>query len=162
MVCPQHLIQVASLGFARSYAPAVWAYWPNRTYCRESIMTISAEWSWIVDLIAEQGRTVTVTKAQGLATPAKPWRGNASQVAPIAALPVEAVLARYSAKELDGDKVLRTDQKALVAPPEDDENLLEYDRLVDTDGDGRTWRIVHVDKIEPGSEILLYILQLRR
>ena len=125
-------------------------------------MALSVEWQWIADLIAEQGRTVTVSKAQGLATPSKPWRGNASFTSPVAALPVEAVLVRYKANEVDGNAILRTDQKALVAPPDTGENLLEYDRLVDTDGDGSTWRIKHVDKIEPGSEILLYICQIRR
>lgn len=125
-------------------------------------MALSAEYQWIADLIAEQGRTLTISKAQGQADVTKPHRGNLSYTSPVAALGVEGVVVRYKASEIDGSHVLRTDKKALVAPPATDEDILEYDRLVDTDGDGSTWRIAHVDKIEPGSEILLYILQLRR
>ena len=125
-------------------------------------MPLSDEWQWILELIEEEGRTVTISKAQGGANASKPHRGNASFTSPVAALPVEAVTVRYKANEIDGSTVLRTDLKALVAPPDTDENIMEYDRLVDTDGNGLTWRITHIDKIEPGSEILLYILQLRR
>lgn len=124
-------------------------------------MSLSAEWQWIIELIEEEGREVTLKKLTGGASdPNKPWRGDGAAT-DVPDLTVSAVTVKYMPKEIDGSHVLRTDLKAFVAPP-DSGDLLLYDFLEDNNGDGRTWRIVHVDKIEPGTEILLYILQLRR
>jgi hypothetical protein len=122
---------------------------------------LSAEYQWIADLIQEEGRVVTLKKLTGGATdPAKPWRGD-SAATDVPDITSDAVLVAYKAKEIDGSHVLRGDLKAFCAPHLT-ANLILYDFLVDTNGDGRKWRIVKSDKIEPGSEILLYILQLRR
>jgi len=122
---------------------------------------LSAEYQWIADLIEEEGREVTLKKLTGGATdPAKPWRGD-SAATDVPDVVVDAVLVKFMPREIDGSHVLRTDYKAFVAPHET-ANLGLYDFLVDNNGDGRTWRIVNAEKIEPGAEILLYKLQLRR
>ena len=120
---------------------------------------MSAEWDWIRELIDEEGRNVTLTKATGTPDPNKPWEGNTSVGDPLV---VKAVTVRYTAKEVGNSHILHTDLKALVAVPITGEDVLTYDIFTDTTGDGRTWKIEKPDKIEPGSEILLYILQLRR
>ncbi|MBW2636054.1 MAG: hypothetical protein JRC86_00765 [Deltaproteobacteria bacterium] len=120
---------------------------------------MASEWDWIRDLIAEQGRNVTLTKAAGIPDPAKPWEGNTAVADPLV---VKALTVRYKANEVDNSHILHTDLKALVAVPLTGEDVLTYDIFTDTTGDGRTWKIEKPDKIEPGTEILLYILQLRR
>lgn len=124
-------------------------------------MSLSAEWQWIADLIQSEGRAVTLKKLTGGATdPTKPWRGDGAAT-DLPVLTTSTVTVSYKPREIDGSNVLRTDLKAFVAPPSSG-NVMLYDFFVDTNGDGRTWRIVHCEKIEPGPEILLYILQLRR
>jgi len=122
---------------------------------------LPAEYQWIADLIEDEGRVVTLQKLTGGATdPAKPWRGDSAALdAPDVS--VSAVTVMYTPKEVDGSSILKTDLKAFVAPHAT-ADLGLYDFFVDTNGDGRTWSITNIEKIEPGTDILLYILQLRR
>ena len=120
---------------------------------------MAGEWDWIRDLIAGEGRNVTLTKATGYADAAKPWEGNTTVGSPLV---VKAVTVRYKPQEIDGSHIYNTDMKALVAVPLTGEDVTIYDILTDTTGDGRTWKLNNVEKIEPGTEILLYICNLRR
>jgi len=117
-------------------------------------------WDWIPGLIASEGRVVTLTRQTGTSNPSKPHRGNADVAAD--AITPSAVLVRFKAKEIDNSSVLQTDQIALVSGIDQTAAVDTYDRLTDTNGDGRVWKILSVDKIEPGAENLLYKLHLRR
>jgi len=122
---------------------------------------LSAEYQWIADLIEEEGREVTLKVLTGGATdPLKPWRGD-SAATDSPDITVDAVTVAYTQKEVDGSSIKRTDLKAFVVPHATADIGL-YDFFVDVNGDGRTWKVENITKIEPGTEILLYILQLRR
>lgn len=120
---------------------------------------MASEWDWIRELIAEQGRNVTLTKATGIADPSKPWNGNTAVGDPLI---VKAVTVRYKPQEVDNSHIYHTDMKALVAVPLTGEDITLYDIFTDTAGDNRVWKINNCEKVEPGPEILLYICQLRR
>ncbi len=123
--------------------------------------SLSAEWQWIADLITAEGRVVTLKALVTTPTdPSKPWRAaGEAMVSPD--ITVSAVTVAYSPKQVDGSHILKTDLQAFCALHAT-ADLGIYDRLVDTNGDGRTWQIANIEKIEPGTEILLYKLQLRR
>jgi hypothetical protein len=120
---------------------------------------MSSEYDWIRQIISDEGRNVTLTKAAGTADPTKPWRGNSAVASPLV---VKCVTVRYKPREVDNSHIYHTDMKGLVAVPLTGEDVTTYDILTDTAGDRRTWRVINCEKIEPGPEILLYILQLRR
>lgn len=119
-------------------------------------MALPAEWAWIEDLIDEEGRAMTITVAGTPTDPAKPWRGND------AGTPTDAtgVMVSYKASQIDGSQIRRGDQKILLIPSEtiDIEN---GSKIVDS-LDNSVWMVKDVQKITNKSDILLYILQVRR
>lgn len=122
---------------------------------------LPAEYQWIADLIKDEGREATLKVLVGGATdPNKPWRGD-SAATTVPDITVDTVTVAYKQNEIDGSSVKRTDLKAFCAPHLTADIGL-YDFFMDVNGDGRTWSIENITKIEPGGEILLYILQLRR
>ena len=70
---------------------------------------------------------------------------------------VMAVLSTYKAAQIDGDLVRRGDMKAYIA-----NDGVAADGYALLDDAGTRWKIVEADIIKPGTEILLYKLQLRR
>lgn len=117
-------------------------------------------WDWIPGLIASEGRVVTLTRQTGTSDPSKPHRGNLNVAAD--SITPSAVMVRFRASEIDNSNVLKTDQIALVSGIGQSAAIDTYDTLTDTNGDGREWKILKVDKVEPGGENLLYKLHLRR
>lgn len=118
---------------------------------------MSDEWAWISELITEEGRSMTLKKAEGYADEDKPWEGNNT----FSTLTVTGVVCKYKRKEVDGSLILKADKKVYIAPLAAIA-IEEYDLLVDTNGDGKTYKIVKPEKIMPGTENLLYKLQVRR
>lgn len=118
-------------------------------------MALPAEWQWIEELLASEGRTISLRKSGALQDATKPWRGNVAG----STIGTSAVLVKYRSNEVDNDHIRRTDMKAFVAPYTG-EDIEEFSTFVDADSS--VWNIEDVEKIQPGSDILLYILQLRR
>lgn len=73
--------------------------------------------------------------------------------------PAHIVLTDYSNREIDGQRILSTDRKALVEPAIGVEPTTS-DLLVTTDG--ATLTIVNVDLLRPATTTILYTLQVRR
>jgi len=118
-------------------------------------MALPVEWQWVEDLITAEGRVVSIRTPGALNDATKPWRGNAVGDS----INTSAVLVKYHRNEVDNDHIRRTDMKAFVVPYTG-EDIEEFSTLIDSDSS--VWNIQNVEKIQPGSDILLYILQLRR
>ena len=73
--------------------------------------------------------------------------------------PAHIVLTDYSSREIDGQRILSTDRKALVEPAIGIEPTTS-DLLVTADG--ATLTIVNVDLLRPATTTILYTLQVRR
>lgn len=118
-------------------------------------MALPIEWAWIKELIDEEGRTLTIAVPGVVSDATKPWRGNA------AGTPTNAVgvFVRYKAREY-GDHVKRGDQKVLLIPSE----IIDIEagtKIVDS-LDTSSWNVIHIEKITSQSDVLLYILQVRK
>lgn len=66
----------------------------------------------------------------------------------------------YSASEIDGTRILATDQKALLAKGDLTVEPLTSDLLVEADGS--VYKIVNVEPLKPGATVVLWTLQVRR
>jgi len=119
-------------------------------------MALPVEWAWLEDLIAEEGRAFTLTPPGTLQDTDKPWRGNKAGTADNEI----GVFVRYKSREVDGDEIRRGDQKVLTIPSENID-IEDGTKLVDS-LDSSSWHVVNVEKITSGSDILLYILQIRQ
>ena len=119
-------------------------------------MALPAEWVWIEDLIDEEGRAMTITVAGTPTDPAKPWRGN-DVGTPTSAT---GVMVAYKAAQVDGSQIRRGDQKILLIPSEII-SIENGSKIVDS-LDNSAWMVKDVQKITNKSDILLYILQVRR
>lgn len=119
-------------------------------------MALPEEWAWIKELIDEEGRSLTITPPGSEADANKPWRGNS------AGTPTNAtgVFVRYKSSQIDGDQIRRGDQKVLLIPDETID-IEDGTKVVDS-LDSSIWMVKHVEKITNKSDILLYILQVRR
>jgi hypothetical protein len=119
-------------------------------------MALPAEYAWVKDLIDEEGRAFTITVPGAVADSGKPWRGNA------AGTPVGAtgVFVRYKASQIDGDQIKRGDQKLLLYPS-DTLDIEDGTKIVDS-LDSSVWHVEDIKKITSKSDIILYILQMRR
>lgn len=73
--------------------------------------------------------------------------------------PAHIVLTDYSNREIDGQRILSTDRKALVEPAIGVEPTTS-DLLVTADG--ATLTIVSVDLLRPATTTVLYTVQVRR
>lgn len=73
--------------------------------------------------------------------------------------PAHIVLTDYSNREIDGQRILSTDRKALVEPAIGIEPT-PSDLLVTADG--ATLTIVNVDLLRPARMTILYTLQVRK
>lgn len=115
-------------------------------------------------LIEDNGRSMTLTQRDtgNPIDPNKPWRGStgASDVS----VSVIGVFIDYETDLIDGEIIMRGDKRVLVAAKSVSDaspsnlNLEEYDFLVDG---SVSWEIVKVDTVEPGSDRILYDLQVR-
>lgn len=107
------------------------------------------------ELIAENGRLVTLHKISSDASPSdKPWRGTGAELTS-SSLPVQAVfLASYRA--LGDDFHKDVDQLALVGSSED---LSGYDTLQDGD---TSWKIIRSSEIKPGTTRIATFLGVAR
>lgn len=110
----------------------------------------------VLALLEKFGRTVQVRADASTPTdPSKPWRGNSTGVA----VDATAVILAYTKKEIDGQLVKHGDMKALVDPTIPLADMRSYDVLIDQ---GETWNILSIETVNPGQDLLLYKLQLRR
>ena len=102
-------------------------------------MALPEEWAWIEELIADEGRALTITLPGVDSDANKPWRGN------VAGSPTNAigVFVRYKAREF-GDHVKRGDQKILLIPSES-VNIEAGTKVVDS-LDGSSWNVINVEK----------------
>lgn len=118
-------------------------------------------------LIGENGRDLTlVRRDQANATdPAKPWRGS-TEAATISTV-VKGVFVEYEREDFDGSLVRRGDKRVLVAAKDvEDETsgslnvkIEDYDHILDV---GVRWKIITAELIEPGSQRIMYDLQVRQ
>ncbi len=117
---------------------------------------MAATWAWIETLINEEGRALTITLPGSEADPEEPWRGNE------AGTPTNAtgVFVRYKAKQVDGDHIRRGDQKVLLIP--DEVVDIEAGTKIIDSLDGSSWNVIKLKRITSGSDILLFILQVRQ
>lgn len=116
-----------------------------------------SEWAWIIDLIAEYGRSVTLSALTGTVDATKPWRGNDPAQVAIPAASVVAVFAKIKLNATNRDLVKDGDTWAYIANTGVAAD--SYEMLTDS---SVKWKIIKAHKIQPGDEILLYKLHLRR
>lgn len=112
--------------------------------------------AWVKAMIVSEGRICTLSKYGTEKDEDKPWRGHETPDPETDQSSVSAVFIDYRAREIDGENVRRGDKYAFVAG---DSDAGAYQLLIDG---AMTWKIVESEKVEPGSEILLYKLHLRR
>ena len=117
----------------------------------------SLEWAWIIDLIAEYGRSVSLSSLYGTEDATKPWRGNDADQITVPAANAVAVLSTAKRNASNKDLVRDGDMWAYIANT--GVAVDSYEAL--TDGSVK-WKIVKTHIIKPGDEILLYKLHLRR
>lgn len=119
-------------------------------------MALPEEWAWVEDLIAEEGRAMTIAIPGAVSDSNKPWRGNA------AGTPTNAigVFFFYNANEIDGDHVKRGDQRVCLIPDEA-VDIEAGTKIVDS-LDSSSWNVIDVQKISNKSDIILFILQIRQ
>lgn len=106
-------------------------------------------------------RLVRKFGAQGVIRRETPGAGPSYDPGPptITDHPAHIVLTDYSNREIDGQRILSTDRKALVEPAIGIEPTVS-DLLVTADG--ATLTIVNVDLLRPATTTVLYTLQVRK
>jgi hypothetical protein len=74
--------------------------------------------------------------------------------------PVRFAMVRYTAREIDGSRILATDRKALLSPV----GLVEQPALSHglVEANGVTWKIVGVETLRPAETTVLITLQVRK
>lgn len=107
--------------------------------------------------IAGKGRSVTI-KSPGSAQAYDPdtdtftagTDGTAS---------VKAIFTDFAKKDIDGEQILRTDKRVLIAASALATEPSTTDKLVDGSDE---YRIIKVDVVKPGDTSILYAVQVRR
>lgn len=74
--------------------------------------------------------------------------------------PVTIAVTAYSAREIDGTRILARDKKALVSPAGLPFEPTTSDKLLDASGQAYT--IVNVEAVRPAEVTVLFRLQVRR
>ncbi len=118
-------------------------------------------------LIRENGRALTIVRRDqaNFTDPAKPWRGS-TEAAEVSTA-VTGVFIEYEKEDIDGELVRRGDKRVLIAAKdvEDESTAAENVKVEDYDHvlDGLVrWKILSAELIEPGSQRILYDLQVRQ
>lgn len=119
-------------------------------------------------LIAKNGRTVTVRLFdETQSDPSQPWlgaadpRGAGMVTVDVSAVFVDPVSGSKMGIQITNPEILkRTNQIALIGHPETDENLEDYNEILDADG--KTYGILETQKLQPGETVMLYIMMLAR
>lgn len=106
------------------------------------------------DLIAQFGRDLTLYKVtETPSNTSKPWRGNATTLTKLA---LKGVFYSYQEKEVDNEQIKVGDQKVVVQTTSDIRN---YSYLI---SENERWDIVNVMQTRPGSDTVVYTIQIRR
>ena len=105
-------------------------------------------------LLARFGQTGSVRRTPQTGTAYNPTDG-----APVDH-PVTFVVTEFSAREIDGTRVLASDKKALVAVGALSITPGTADLLLDPEVPG--YKIVKVDPLNPGGTVVVYQMQVRR
>lgn len=108
-------------------------------------------------LIQENGRSVTLVKDSR--TPddnTKPWLGGDTNDTSVT---LNAAIVQYREQDIDGDRIRRGDRRAIVEVPTGNDDLRQFDRLIDRN---ETWGIVSINKIEPADITVVYVMQIRQ
>jgi hypothetical protein len=66
------------------------------------------------------------------------------------------VLSKYKDKDIDGTRILRKDRRVILAADQSEPTTADFVRIA-----GVQYSIIDVEKIEPASTILAYVLQVR-
>lgn len=114
------------------------------------------------ELIAEEGRLVELRQeVQTAPDPLRPWRVISDiSIAPL--IDVKSVFINYESKEIDGELVKRGDKKCLIASDDaviQKADIRHYSLIIDR---GEEWVIWHMNILDPGDEVIMYTLQLRK
>lgn len=106
----------------------------------------------------KKGRAVRVIqKSRTLVDGERPWKGTTGAGVDFSTI---CVFIDYESKEIDGDKIKAGDKKLLAnAVDNGDIPFEDYDEIIDG---GVTWRIKRVETLQPGDEILMYTVQIRK
>mgnify|MGYP001590155224 CR=1 FL=1 len=111
-------------------------------------------------LINANGRTLTFQEAVTVADATEPWRGGAADAEPASAEAIGVVID-YDLREIDEKLVLRGDKRCFTRLPGGDVDSKKFVSVVDSDN-GEVWKIVQINKIAPGTVMLVYDIQLRQ
>ena len=114
--------------------------------------------STALELIADFGRTVTLTKKGSTATtPGKPWEGGTDDDP--AEVPVPAVFTEIGETFRDDDRVRSTDELCLIAASAlGSVEPVTGDKITD---DGRVYAVIAVKPIKPGDTALVFKIAAR-
>ena len=105
------------------------------------------------DMIEEFGREVTLRRVNpGAYSPAT----NSNSGGSVVDRTISAVFTNYSEREIDGEIILRGDQKALVAATVEPAH---NDKIIDGT---KVFTVINVQPLQPGIDVLIYKLQVRR
>jgi len=118
-------------------------------------------------LIGENGRALTLVRRDqaNFTDPAKPWRGS-TEAATVSTI-VTGVFLEFEKEDIDGTLIRRGDKQVLIAAKDvEDETtgtlsvkVEDFDHILDA---GVRWKILKAELIEPGSQRIMYDLQVRQ
>ncbi len=111
-----------------------------------------------VSLIAKFGANVTLKLRSATPTSSsQPWRGNTTEteVAP------KGVVTTFDKKEIDGERILSTDLKLLVAAQDTTLTSFAPDLVVAAVIDSVRYGAEAYEKVKPGDTALIYTFRLR-
>lgn len=107
-------------------------------------------------LIDNFGKTVTVTQVRSETDQANPWEGKTFDAQ---SYNTKAVYDKFKAMDIDGTIVKKDDLLCYISPENETFEIKIRHKVVDG---STTYKIMNVEKVEPGGTNLLYILHLRQ
>lgn len=107
-------------------------------------------------LIDDFGKTVTVRQERSDTDKTNPWEGKTDDVQTYA---TKAVFDKFIGLDIDGTIVKKDDLIAYISPDDEAFEIKIKDQIV---AGSTTYKIMSVEKVDPGDTNLLYILQLRQ
>jgi hypothetical protein len=72
---------------------------------------------------------------------------------------VKGVFTQFAVKDVDGELILRTDKKVLIAAAALDAAPTPADQLIDG---AVSYKVINTETVQPGDTALLYMVQVRR
>lgn len=73
--------------------------------------------------------------------------------------PVKALFTQFAKRDIDGELILQTDKRVLIAASALDAAPGTQDKIVDG---GTEYQVINTETVQPGDTAILYMVQVRR